>query len=97
LDPNVTEPGATLGAVEGGATLGATEAAVLGAVDAVDELQAAMIAGMDNRPAVPAMPLRTVLLETESTLIGSAMCVLLLMMLSDNIRQDQADCPYLLA
>ena len=44
--------------------------------DAV-ELQAAMIAGMEMRPAAPAMPLRTVRRET-STRVGSAMRVLLL-------------------
>src|SRR6476661_2552021 len=48
-----------------------------GAADEPLELQAAMIAGMEMRPAAPAMPLRTVLRET-STRVGSAMRVLLL-------------------
>ena len=52
-------------------------AAALGALTRV-ELQAAMIAGMDTRPAAPAMPLRTVRRETGSTRMGSAMVCLLL-------------------
>ena len=52
---------------------GWTLAAALGALDVVVELQAAMIAGMETRPAAPAMPLRTVRRETESTRMGSAM------------------------
>ena len=37
-----------------------------------------MIAGMDTRPAAPAMPFRTVRRETESARMGSAMALLLL-------------------
>src|SRR6185312_10506275 len=47
-------------------------APLAGAADDPVELQAAMIAGMEMRPAAPARPLRTVRRET-STRVGSAM------------------------
>jgi hypothetical protein len=84
---------AALGAVLGAAALAATLAAALGALDAVDELHAAMIAGMDTRPAAPTMPLRMVRRETVDWM-GSAIALTPPLMLPDKIRQDQPDCPY---
>ena len=93
-------PVATLAAADAAADGAAADAAAdgaaaLGAVDAAGELQAAMIAGMDTRPAAPAMPLRTVRRETAFTRVGSAMVLTPPLMLPDKIRQDQPDCPHL--
>ena len=60
------------------AALGAVDAAVLGAALLAALLHAARIAGMDTRPATPAMPFRMVRRETESTPVGSVMLEFLL-------------------
>jgi hypothetical protein len=56
-----------------GAALAASLAAALAGVLAPGVLHAAMMAGTLTRPAVPAIPLRTVRLETAFTGMGSAM------------------------
>jgi hypothetical protein len=68
----VAEPVATLGAASlGAASLAAALSA--GALEVPAEVHAAMIAGTLTRPAVPAIPLRTVRLETAFIGIGSTM------------------------
>src|SRR6476659_3358694 len=63
---------------------GAAAPPLAGAADDPVELQAAMIAGMEMRPAAPAMPLRTVRRET-STRVSSAMAS---SSSSDAVRQN---------
>ncbi|MGZ8514010.1 MAG: hypothetical protein ACXW4H_02845 [Candidatus Limnocylindrales bacterium] len=98
-EPTVIEPGATLAASDGAtlaASLGAALGASLGELVAADELQAAIIAGMLIRPAAPAMPLRTVRRETDSTRMGSTMVPAPPAKLPDKIRQDHADCQHVI-
>src|SRR4030067_3299016 len=92
--PTAVLAGGALAPGVGAGTLAADVGAALGAVDAGVVLQAVMIAGMDTRPAAPAMPLRTVRRETGSTRMGSTMVFTPPPMLPDKIRQDQPDCPY---
>jgi hypothetical protein len=69
-------PGATLSATDGAALAASLGAALsAGALEVPALLHAAMIAGTLTRPAVPAIPLRTVRLETGLTGMGSAMAV----------------------
>ena len=70
---SVTEPVTALApAVAAGALAPEVAAGALAPPEAAGVLHAAMIAGTDTRPAAPAMPLRTVRLETASRM-GSAM------------------------
>ena len=89
-EPVAAEAAAADGAAADGAA--ADGAAALGAVEAAGELHAAMIAGMEIRPAAPAMPLRMVRRVTASIRVGSGMVLTPPLMLPDKIRQDQPDC-----